>query len=34
MRVLEMIVVLREYCKSLEESVGFVLIMGVLYKGY
>ncbi len=34
MRVLETIVALREYRKSLEESVGFVPTMGALHKGH
>ncbi|UOS28500.1 pantoate--beta-alanine ligase [Helicobacter pylori] len=34
MRVLETIVALREYRKSLKESVGFVPTMGALHKGH
>ncbi|GAA7902925.1 pantoate--beta-alanine ligase [Helicobacter pylori] len=34
MRVLETIVTLREYRKSLKESVGFVPTMGALHKGH
>ncbi|GAA8948760.1 pantoate--beta-alanine ligase [Helicobacter pylori] len=34
MRVLETIAVLREYRKSLKESVGFVPTMGALHKGH
>ncbi|MGT0057149.1 pantoate--beta-alanine ligase [Helicobacter pylori] len=34
MRVLEMIAALREYRKSLKESVGFVPTMGALHKGH
>ncbi len=34
MRVLETIVALREYRKSLEESVGFVPTMGALHRGH
>ncbi|WQX34925.1 pantoate--beta-alanine ligase [Helicobacter pylori] len=34
MHVLETIATLREYCKSLKESVGFVPTMGALHKGH
>lgn len=34
MRVLETIAALREYRKSLKESVGFVPTMGALHKGH
>lgn len=34
MRVLETIATLREYRKSLKESVGFVPTMGALHKGH
>lgn len=33
MRVLETIATLREYRKSLKESVGFVPTMGALHRG-
>ncbi|RVZ99423.1 pantoate--beta-alanine ligase, partial [Helicobacter pylori] len=34
MRVLETVAALREYRKSLKESVGFVPTMGALHKGH